>query len=56
MKKEKALEILKALAIIIILSFVIEGLIVIYNVVINKIYMKLHLIGNQTIENFKRRY
>lgn len=50
MKKETVLKILKALAIIIILSFVIEALIVIYNVVINKIYTKLHLIGNQTME------
>ncbi len=50
MKKEQILKYLRTLAVIIILSIVIETLIVIYNFAINKIYTKLHFIGNQTIE------
>jgi len=50
MNKEKLLNILKSILIIILVSVIAELAIVAYNFTINKLYNKLHFIGNESIE------
>ena len=50
MKKSKVLNLLKSFLIILLISVIAELLIVVYNFTINKIYNKLHFIGNESIE------
>jgi len=53
MKKDKLLSILKSVLIILLVSIIVEIAIVAYNFSINKIYDKLHFIGNESIEILK---
>lgn len=53
MKKDKLLSILKSILIILLVSIIAELAIVAYNFSINKIYDKLHFIGNESIEILK---